>query len=74
MDWRKFDLVEYRKGRYRLERQTWSFWDWCLLVIIVSVVWRFWWFFLAVGAAIGLAVIIPTVVAGIALAIVSLRK
>jgi len=41
MDWRKFDLVEYEKGRYRLERHTWSFWDWALAFIIVAVLWRF---------------------------------
>jgi len=52
MDWRKYNLVEYRRGRYRLERQTWSFWNWALLLIVVAVVARFWWVFAALAAAV----------------------
>ena len=54
MDWRKFDLVEYEKGRYRLERQTWSFWDWALALIIVAVLWRFWLWLLGIAVMVGL--------------------
>lgn len=40
MDWRKFDLVEYEKGRYRLERHRWGFFDWAFAFIVVAVVWK----------------------------------
>ncbi len=56
MDWRKFDLVEYEKGRYRLERQTWTFWDWALAFILVAVLWRVGAWLLA--AAVGMSIMI----------------
>lgn len=56
MDWRKFDLVEYEKGRYRLERQTWTFWDWALAFILVAVLWRVGAWLLA--AAVGMFIMI----------------
>ena len=73
VDWRKYDLVEYRRGRHRLERQTWSFWDWALLLIVVAVVARFWWVFAALAV---LAVIVTgfVLVSVLVLAIVSLRR
>ena len=73
MDWRKYDLVERGKGRYRLERQTWSFWDWCLMLFVVAVVARFWWWVLAAAVviAIGMALV---VVAGVVLAFVSRKQ
>jgi len=74
MNWRRFNLIEYRKGRYRLERKSWSFWDWCLMLFIVSVVLTFWEYVLIAIAAFGLAIIIPTVIGGIVLAIVSLKR
>jgi len=53
MDWRKFDLVEYKKGRYRLERQTWTFWDWCLALFAVALIARFWMWVIVVIASVG---------------------
>lgn len=54
MDWRKFDLVEYEKGRYRLERQTWGFFDWAFAFIVVALVWRFGAWLLAAGVGIAI--------------------
>lgn len=73
MDWRKYDLVEHRKGRYRLERQTWSFWDWALMLIVVSLVWRWWWVF-AIVAGVALAVLLFIAVSGVVLAFVSRKR
>lgn len=73
MDWRKYDLVEYRKGRYRMERQTWSFWDWALFCFAIAVIWRYWWVFLAIGAVLMLGLLL-FVVAGIVMALVSTRR
>jgi len=67
MDWRKFDLVEYRKGRYRLERQTWDFWDWAFVLIVGCILFRFWWVALIVGLGLLLATVGATL-AGVALA------
>lgn len=58
MDWRKFDLVEYRKGRFRLERQNWSFWDWCLVVFAVALIYRFFGFMLLALGAISVVVVV----------------
>jgi len=73
MDWRKFDLVEYRKGRYRLERQTWSFWDWCLMLFIAALLYRFWWVFLAIAAIVALGMLF-ILLAGVVLAFVSQKR
>jgi uncharacterized membrane protein len=73
MNWRKYDFVEYRKGRYRLERQTWSFWDWCLAIFAVALLWRFWWVFAALASVIGIGAIIVLVM-GAALAVVSRKQ
>lgn len=73
IDWRKYDLVEHRKGRYRLERQGWSFWDWALLLIIFSLVWRFWWVALVL-AGVALAALTFIVLAGALLSFLSRKK
>jgi hypothetical protein len=70
MNWRKFDLVEYRRGRYRLERQTWNFWDWAMALIVVSVLCRFWWVFLGLFAAL-FAGFILVVLLGVAMSFAS---
>lgn len=69
-DWRKYDFVDKGNGRYRLERQTWGFFDWALMLIVVSLMWRFWWVF-AILLGVALAALTCTVLAGAALAFVS---
>jgi hypothetical protein len=73
MDWRKYDLVEYRKGRHRLERHTWSFWDWALALILVAVLWKFWEWLLAVVVVSGVGLAL-SVGAGALLAWVSRKR
>lgn len=73
MDWRKYDLVERGKGRYRLERHEWGFFDWALILIVVALAWRFWWVF-AIIAGVALAALTFIVLAGAVLAFVSRKK
>jgi uncharacterized membrane protein len=69
MDWRKYNLVEYKKGSYRLERQTWGFGEWCLLLFAISLLWSLrGWLLLILATGFGLVVSL-----GIALAVLSLR-
>lgn len=54
MDWRKYNLVEFEKGKWRLERQTWGFFDWAFAFLIVAVVWKIGEWLLLAGLAVAI--------------------